>query len=324
MRLADFPQEIQPHEMEQTDFHHEAFFYGDAEEFLAGALPFLRDGLEAGEPALVAVTRDRADALRGALNGEVEDVRFVEMEDLGRNPARIIPAWQQFVDDRGGRDRPVRGIGEPVWPGRAADEIDECQRHEALLNHAFWEGPAWRLLCPYDSSTLGDEVLETARHTHAVVSGSWTGADERREAIDPLAITPFAGTLRDHPHDAISFRFDRVQLHDARSLAGTAGEHAGLSADRCFDLVAAVGELTANSIVHGGGRGVLRVWLEDESLVVQVEDEGVIDEPLTGRVRPDPSQHHGRGLWMVNHLCDLAQVRSGTGGTTIRARMSLA
>ena len=311
--------------MAATDFHHEAFFYSDADEFLAGALPFLREGLEAGESALVAVPRARAEALKSALGAEADEVGFVDMEELGRNPARIIPAWQHFVDEQGGGDRPVRGIGEPVWPGRAADEIDECQRHEALLNHAFWEGPAWHLLCPYDSGALADDVLEAARDSHAIVSGSWTGSHRHRhdKTIDPHAISPFVGVLPGHPAEAGRFDFDRATLHEARAVVGSAGRNAGLSSDRCFDLVAAVGELTANSVVHGGGRGVLRVWHETESLVVQVEDAGVIEAPLTGRVRPDPSQHHGRGLWMVHHLCDLAQVRSGEGGTTVRVRMSL-
>lgn len=311
--------------MRDTDFHHEAFFYGDGDEFLAGAVPFLREGAEEGELALVAVSSVRASALRAELDGAADSVRFVDMEDLGRNPARIIPAWQQFVDECGGDGRSVRGIGEPVWPGRGADEIDECHRHEGLLNHAFWDGPAWRLLCPYDSSALTDEVLESARRTHTVVSGSWTSDDaEHWETVDPRAISPFAGVLPGHPADARSFDFDRTALHEARTMVRTAAEGAGLSAERCFDLVAAVGELTANSVLHGGGNGVLRVWSEPESLVVQVEDAGVIEQPLTGRVRPDPSQHNGRGLWMVNHLCDLAQVRSGEGGTTVRVRMSLA
>lgn len=310
--------------MGHTDFHHEAFFYGDPDEFLAGALPFLREGLDAGEPALVAVGRRRAEDLKGALNGDAEEIRFVDMEELGRNPARIIPAWQQFVDECGG-GRPVRGIGEPVWPGRRAEEIDECHRHEGLLNHAFWDGPAWRLLCPYDSGALTDEVLESARRTHTVVSGSWTSDDpEHWQTVDPRAVSPFAGALPGHPAGAGRFDFDRTGLHEARTMVRAAAEGAGLSAERCFDLVAAVGELTANSVLHGGGNGVLRVWSEPESLVVQVEDAGVIEQPLTGRVRPDPSQHNGRGLWMVNHLCDLAQVRSGEGGTTVRVRMGLA
>ena len=40
------------------------------------------------------------------------------METLGRNPARIISAWHDFVAAHGGAGRPLRGIGEPIWPGR--------------------------------------------------------------------------------------------------------------------------------------------------------------------------------------------------------------
>ncbi len=309
--------------MGQTDFHHEAFFYEDADEFLAGALPFLREGAEAGEAALVAVRHDRMRALRAELNGSAAGISFVDMEELGRNPARIIPAWRQFVDEHG-RDSPIRGIGEPVWPGRGEAEIDECQRHEALLNHAFWDGPAWRLLCPYDSAALDEAVLDEARRSHAVVSGSWTGAEPGHREIDPNAIAPFSGVLPRHPAEARELGFGRATLHDARSLVAAEASGAGLSSDRAFDLVAATGEMTANSVLHGGGGGTLRTWREEDCMVVEVEDSGTIEEPLTGRIRPDPGQHAGRGLWMVNHLCDLAQVRSGEDGTTVRVRMSLA
>ena len=85
-------------------------------DFTAGIVPFIRDGLEAGEPVMVAVGRLHTEWLREALDGQA-DVEFVDMEELGRNPAQIIPAWQQFPDRSGGF-RPVRGVGEPIWPGR--------------------------------------------------------------------------------------------------------------------------------------------------------------------------------------------------------------
>jgi hypothetical protein len=75
---------------------------------------FIRDGLEAGEPVMVAVSALHTEWLREALDGQA-DVEFVDIEELGRNPAQIIPAWQQFVNTRSGRFRPVRGIGEPIW-----------------------------------------------------------------------------------------------------------------------------------------------------------------------------------------------------------------
>jgi MEDS: MEthanogen/methylotroph, DcmR Sensory domain len=44
----------------------------------------------------------------------------------------------------------LRGIGEPLFATRSADELVECQRHEALLNLAFQDAPGFWLLCPYD------------------------------------------------------------------------------------------------------------------------------------------------------------------------------
>lgn len=307
----------------KTDFHHEAFFYAGLDGFLAGTVPFLREGLEAGEPALVAVARTQAKALGEELGGDGEEIRFVDMEELGRNPARIIPAWHRFVDERCAPGHPVRGIGEPLWPGRSGGEIDECQRHESLLNYAFWDGPAWRLLCPYDSVVLDEPILEAAHGSHAFVSGD--GGTYRdaagEESLDPDSVTPFSGLLPAKPYGAIVQAFDRAALHDVRALAGAEAARRGFSHDRTFDLVAAVGELTANSVMHGGGQGLLSLWAEDDALVVEVEDEGTIREPLTGRRRPKPDQDGGRGLWMVNHLCDLVQVRSGPQGTAVRVRM---
>jgi anti-sigma regulatory factor (Ser/Thr protein kinase) len=308
----------------RTDFHHEAFLYADADEFLAGTLPFLRSGIEDGEPTLVAVSRSRAEALRKALGEDGDRVHFVDMEVLGRNPARIIPFWLQFVDEHGGRHRPLRGIGEPVWPGRSPAEVDECQRHESLLNYAFWGGSAWRLLCPYDSAGLDDDVLAAAHESHVCVSGSAANPDEAAgEGLDPLSCRPFAGSLPARPAGAAMLAFDRSGLHDARALVAAEAECAGLSADRVFDLVAAVGELTANSVMHGGGGGRLGVWREAETVLVEVEDAGEIVGPLTGRILPTATQQGGRGVWMANQLCDLVQIRSGQGGTRVRLRMEL-
>lgn len=58
------------------------------------------------------------------------------MEELGRNPARIIAAWRDYIGDQA-RGQRVRGIGEPIWPGRRSAVLVESQHHEALLDLAF-------------------------------------------------------------------------------------------------------------------------------------------------------------------------------------------
>ena len=66
------------------------------------------------------------------------------------------------------------------------------------------------------------------------------------------------------------------------------------------------------------------MWSEGGSVLCQVEDDGgPIADPLVGRRRPTLEQDGGRGLWLVNHLSDLVQIRSRPGRTTITARWTL-
>ena len=303
--------------MNRRGFHHEALIYQDPEDFLAAALPFLHGALEAGESALVAISRANTALLEGELGADAAAVGFVEIEELGRNPARIIPFWREFVDQNNGR--PIRGIGEPVWPGREAAEIDECERHESLLNVAFAPPPAWSLLCPYDGRALADEVLERVAHSHGSVCRDGVSAQSSEYVADGDC---FAGELTEQPVGTEAFEFDRAGLADVRRRVERAAEGAGLTGPDAADLVIAASELAANSVAHGGGSGALRTWRDGGQLLVEFEDSGSIEEPLAGRLRPSPTQQGGRGLWLANQLCDLVQIRSHPGRTTVRLRPS--
>lgn len=303
--------------MKGPSFQHEALIYADPEDFLAGTLPFLRGALAASEPALVAVSAANTALLEGELGADAAAVRFAKMEELGRNPARIIPFWREFVEENGGQ--PVRGIGEPVWPGREPAEIDECERHESLLNLAFSAPPAWSLLCPYDGRAFGDEVLEKVAHSHSAVCRDGV-SDCSSEYV--AGRDCFAGELTEQPASAEAFEFDRAGLADVRRRVERAAQQAGLAALAAADLVIAASELAANSVAHGGGNGTLRTWQEAGRLLVEFEDAGSIEEPLAGRLLPEPTQEGGRGLWLANQLCDLVQIRSRAGRTTVRLQAS--
>ena len=94
-----------------------------------------------------------------------------------------------------------------------------------------------------------------------------------------------------------------------------------LDGERRERLVLAVNELTTNSVRHGGGAGRLLVWRESDTLLCEVRDGGHMTEPLAGQWCPGPEALGGRGLWIVNQLCDLVQVRSSPGGSIVRAHM---
>lgn len=299
--------------MKHNGFQHQALIYDGSEDYLAGTLPFLRVGIEAGQPLLVAVGPEQTALLESELAEDARRVRFLDMREIGRNPASIIPIWRQFVEESGGR--PVRGVAEPVWAARSEAALEECQRHEALLNVAFDRGPAWDLLCPYDAGSLGEEVLGKVAHSHRLVCRD----GERQESF---SFSPdqdcFAGELPPPAATPEVFGFGLTELTEVRRRVAAAAERAGMGPTEIADFVTATSELAANSVMHGGGSGILRLWREEERLLAEVEDRGLIDEPLVGRVRPEISQEGGRGLWLANHLCDLAQIRSGERGTTVR------
>ena len=96
-------------------FHHEAAFYSGDEEFVERSRAFVEEGLERDEPVLVMVGSRKLELLRNALGARADGVNFTDMEVVGRNPARIIPAWSRFVADHGGGGA-IRGVGEPVIP----------------------------------------------------------------------------------------------------------------------------------------------------------------------------------------------------------------
>ena len=85
-----------------------------------------------------------------------------------------------------------------------------------------------------------------------------------------------------------------------------------------------VNEIAGNSLLHGGGAGVLRIWGEPSTLICEVADSGTIADPLVGRQNPSLERVGGRGLWLANQLCDLVQIRSGASGTVVRLHVRLA
>ena len=84
----------------------------------------------------------------------------------------------------------------------------------------------------------------------------------------------------------------------------------------------AASELAANTLRHTPAAGTAHIWHTDDEILCQIHDQGEIKDPLAG-LRPGAHDGHGHGLWVVNQLCDLTEIRSDPGGTTIRVRMSL-
>jgi anti-sigma regulatory factor (Ser/Thr protein kinase) len=308
------------HRHEADAFRHDLLLYDGEADLVEHASGFVRDGLDRGEAVLAAVGARTIELLGARLGDAAEGVTFLDMATVGRNPARIIPVWQRFVDVQRGRGTRPRGIGEPVWPGRSEAELAECRRHESLLNLAFADGPAWTLLCPYDRRALAPAVIAEAERTHPHVAHGGARLESPSFEGHEAAARPFDDPLPEPPDGAVllCLSFSERSLGDVRRLVAENAAAAGLGERRRDELVLAANEVATNSIRHGGGTGTLRLWAEPPGVVCEVRDSGSIPDPLAGRRTPELDGLGGRGLWLANHLCDLVELRSSAGGTVVR------
>nr|WP_202892028.1 sensor histidine kinase [Kribbella shirazensis] len=282
-------------------FEHDAFVHASDEEFVQRAAAFVQEGLAAGETIMAVLPPGRIAMLRDALGPDQHAAGFADGTVAGGNPARLIPFWREILERRPG---PVRGLVEAAYPGRSAAAYDEVLLHEALSGIAFAHDRSFRLYCAYDVAVGIDPTA-----THA--------------GGDGLAEKAFRTALDDVPDRAERWDFGARELGQIRQwLSGQAASH-GVSRDRLEDLSLALHEICTNSIRFGGGGGRLAVWIADGALLCDVTDRGRIDDLLVGRVLPPLDGLGGRGVWLANQLCDLAQLRSGDGFTQVRLHTRL-
>src|SRR5215471_18033054 len=87
-------------------------------------------------------------------------------------------------------------------------------------------------------------------------------------------------------------------------------------------LALAASEIAANTLQHTSAGGTMHIWHTGEEILCQIRDQGWITDPLAGRTRRPPDER-GHGLWVVNQVCDLVELRTGPAGTTFRLHMNL-
>jgi len=298
-------------------YRHEAMLYAGDEGFVDGVASFVRAGVAAAEPVLVVVQAHKIAMLQAALGDDAAAVQFADMAAVGQNPARIIPAWREFVADHAGEGR-LRGVGKPVYVERSRDELAECHLHEALLNVALADAPL-SLLCPYDTDTLRPRDIETAIDNHPFLHVDGRTSENGRFGAP---VEWFGGDLPEPAVETESVEFDMERLFLVRKLVHDRAGAFGLDPERQRECVLAVSEIATNSLRYGGGSGSLRCWVESDRFVCEVTDRGHIREPMVGRVRPVPGQVGGHGLWLANQLADLVQVRSNDTRTIVRVHVS--
>ncbi len=296
---------------------HAALLYRHPEQLRLALAEFVRDAVAAQEAILVVLPSSSLEALGDALDAARDHLTVQDMSDVGRNPARLIPMLLRWLGEQAGQ---CRVVSESLWPQRSYAEASECLRHEALLNHALCDETV-NVLCPFDAEHLDAELLAGAELTHPQLIDE-AGARPSVTYGDPLELAlgrnwPQAPA----PAEASELSFDGDLWQLRHALAADPLLEI-LAPERRDDLVFAVNEAASNALRHGDGRVDARVWREDGRVVGEVRSTSTIDDPLAGRRTPEIDDVGGRGLWLINQVCDLVEVRSATDGASVRMHVN--
>lgn len=301
----------------RAGYVHESACYGTDGELLATVLPFLRGGLAAGEPTLVAFGPEHAALVRDALPDE--RLRFLAAGDQYARPASAIAAYRELLADLTGPADQVRIVGElPAevltgsWPWWA--------RYEAAINEAYDDFPLWSL-CAYDRRVAPAGVLADVARTHPlrILPG-----DRHRPNAGYQPPADFLAGHRGGGPDPLETGPPLIDLVDPapaaarQAIADAAGAGRLPAVADHGTVVMAVHEAVTNAYRHGRPPVSVRLWAAPDRVLAVVRDLGRgPTDPFAGLWRDPDRVDGGMGLWIINQLCDHVAVDTA-GSCTLR------
>jgi anti-sigma regulatory factor (Ser/Thr protein kinase) len=296
---------------------HDALIYGSDDALMSNLVPWLREGLEHEDGAIVTTTSPHIERFRDALGADERSVSFFSADDWYVNPVQTIAAWRRVLSEAADNGVTYTRIVGEVKFGATHDLQTSWTRYESALNAIFEHSPAW-IVCPYDARVLPPAVIDQAWRTHPTVWDSTRRASDRyeiparllREIVEP------GRTVTGPP--SLELEIDG-RMREIRGSVRALGIEAALPRARVEELVLAVSELAGNTIRHAGGGGKLALWLTGEGVVCEVTDQGGgMQDPLAGFVPPTPPASSGMGLWIARQLSDSFAIGANGEGTTVR------
>jgi anti-sigma regulatory factor (Ser/Thr protein kinase) len=297
---------------------HEAVSYRSDEELLAVAVPFLLDGVAAGEPTLVCLGERTAALIRAALPAG-SGVSFLAQTAMCTRPTSAIRAYRQLLAGHvAAGARQIRLIGE-VPPAAYAATWDWWARYESAVNHVYDEFPLWSM-CPYDTRTTPAPVLRDVARTHPRFA---TPDGRHLPSVDYAEPASYLREDRPLVPDPIERTAPFIELTDPSPAEARAAVYAAdkgdLPPDEIEDLVVAVSETVTNALRYGRPPVRVRLWAAVDRVVVVVSDGGEgPKDPFIGLLPVDPGSPGGLGLWITYQSCSHVALHRGPDGCTLR------
>jgi anti-sigma regulatory factor (Ser/Thr protein kinase) len=295
-----------------TALRHNALVYGSEEEYVARSVAFLKDGLEAGDGAIVGNTRDGLAIMRDALGPDAGRVAYFDVSSTYTRPARAVAAYYGTFLEQLRRAPSVRAVAT-MQLGPTPGDWEEWAGYEAITNLAYSHLPVW-VLCAYDANGLPDPILEDVWRTHPeVLSDRWQASDhfeDPRQLVRKVTREPEPlPELRSFSAGDVLEVF-REQL--ARELVAENVPEA-----KALDMLVAGTEIAANAIRHGAGIEEVRLGRAEGRFVCEVVDRGRgFDDPVAGYLAPRDGT--GTGLWVARQLTWRVESFDSPRGFTVR------
>jgi anti-sigma regulatory factor (Ser/Thr protein kinase) len=300
--------------MRSEQLRHGAFAYEGDDQYVARSLPFLNEGLEAGEGCIVAHNREGIALMRDALGRDAERVSFVDVGAVYTRPASALAAYCGTLLGALHTASSVRAVADlQIGPWR--EEWDQWVRYEAITNLAYSHLPAW-VVCTYDVNRVPDAVMDKMSSTHSEVLGDGWRPSERFEDPRKLVrrLTPDPEPLPELRSMAAGDDLERFREQLAGALMA-----AKVPESTALDMLVAATEVAANAVQHGDGIEGVRVGTAAGRFVCEVIDRGDgFDDPVAGYLVPRTGT--GSGLWVARQLTWSLESFHSPRGFTVRLR----
>jgi anti-sigma regulatory factor (Ser/Thr protein kinase) len=299
-------------------FCHDVGFYASDAELCSLVVPFVEEGLAAGEHVVLACDPATARYLRRQLGGAFAALQLLDASCYDR-PSKTLAHWRGLAEGstRAGAARlRVVGVAPHLGQPRAFVGWD---RYEAAIDETLGDVAMWGR-CLYDLRLAPLEVVTLARRCHRYLAQP-SRCSQLNARYDPPRhlgefLCPPRDPLESLPADLeLSNPLPGEVRASLRALAG--GRFSSMQLD---DMCLAATEAVTNAYLHGMPPVRVGIWVARERMVVVVQDAGSgPSDPLVG-LRCRQRGDGGRGLWLMHQLeVDVALIASADGFT---ARLS--
>jgi DNA-binding NarL/FixJ family response regulator len=149
---------------------HEALVYSSTEEFNAGTLQFVQQGLTRGDRVLVVLREEGRVVLETTLGRDAARLEFADAVGWYRSPEHAFDQYNRYLDDHIDHGAPrVRVVAEVIWPQSTAQaDVAGWKRYEAGISVAMASIPV-SFMCAYDTRELPAGIILDAQRTHPVL-----------------------------------------------------------------------------------------------------------------------------------------------------------